>query len=465
MERGETPGDIHAPCRARIERLEQQVRELQARLNQNSRNSSKPPSSDPPWVPPKPPKPPTGRRPGGQPGHEGHGRDLVPPDEVDQIVVLKPEQCGRCGRPLSGGDPDPWLHQVTETPPVKPHTTEYQQHTLACSGCGCETRASLPPGVPQGAFGPRLLAILAYLSGKGRLSKRQIQDAVEDLFGVTISVGAISEAEGKLSHALAAPVEEARAFVQEQPFAHVDETGWKEGSKKAWLWVAATPLVTVFMIHLRRGAQAAKALLGTFEGILITDRWSAYHPFWILQRQLCWAHLIRDFQGFLEGGKKAVRIGKRLLKEAERMFSLWHRVRDGTLSHRGFRRTMKPVQHRVERLLVRGAEGADPKTASVCTGIMDLVPALWTFVRHEGIEPTNNAAERALRPAVLYRKGCFGTKSPEGSRFVERMLTVVATLRQQGRNVLDYLTQATQAAISRKAAPSILPPPAAEAAA
>lgn len=479
MEAGERGEDIHVACRERISALEAIVAELQrrdeekqrkieqleARLNQNSRNSSKSPSSDPPSTPPRASKPPSGRKPGGQPGHEGHHRPLLPPDQVNQFVVVKPDRCEHCRRPLKGEDPDPLRHQVTELPELAARTTEYRRHRLSCGGCGHATLAALPEGAPQGAFGPRLEAMLAYLSGQAHLSKRQIEELLQDAFGVTISLGSVVAAQQAVSEAVAAPVDEAKAYVQGQGVVHADETGWKEGNapatpgrrKKAWLWVAVTRCVTVFLIHANRGTAAARALLGRFAGYLVTDRWNAYNDWPVRKRQICWAHLIRDFVGFTERGKRSAPIGEALVREAQKMFALWHRVRDGTLARSSFRVYLGPIRRRVERLLRRGTRCGEPKTEGMCVMILKLAPALWTFARIEGVEPTNNIAERTVRPAVLYRKGCFGTQSAAGSRFVERIFTVVATLRQQGCNVMDYLTLACARAQAGKKAPSLLP--------
>lgn len=464
-----SPEDIHAECReriakleARLEVLERENRELKARLDQNSRNSDRPPSSDLPWAP-RPGKPPTGRKPGGQPGHEGHQREFLPLAKVDRVEEVKPRTCGKCGRRLKGKDSAPVRHQVTEIPQPVPVTTEYRLHALVCR-CGHRTLGELPAGTPPGSFGPRVEAILAYLTGKAHLSKRQIQDALEDLFGVLISLGSIKAAEERVSQAVGERVQEAKEYVQRQRVVHADETGWPQGRRPeggrrrlAWLWVAATQWVSVFLIHVRRGAEGARALLGEFGGYLVTDRWNGYNGWPLGRRQLCWAHLIRDFRGFLERGKKSAPVGEALLFEAERMFELWHRVRDGTLARTTFRTYMRPIRRKVERLLRRGMRCGEKKTQGKCRRILAFAPAMWTFVRVPGLEPTNNTAERAVRPAVLYRKGCFGTQSPKGSRFVERILTVVTTLRQQGRDVLDYLTVACRAAQHGRSAPSLLP--------
>jgi transposase len=347
---------------------------------------------------------------------------------------------------------------VTEVPPVKPHVTEYQQHFGYCAACEVWTPAPLPAGVPAGAFGPRLLALTALLSGQYRLSKRLVQDLLSNVLGVEMSLGSVSGAEQQLSTALAKPVEEARAHVREAFIVYQDETGWREARRKAWLWVAVTASVTVFLIATSRGASVTKQMLGEgFSGFLVTDRWRAYCWVDLALRQLCWSHLLRDFQGFVDRGGEGAAIGEELLKQARRMFKWWHRVRDGTMPRRTFEFRMREVECEVGRLLRNAEVCPDKKTAGMAREMLKLESGLWTFVQVEGLEPTNNTSERAIRPAVLYRKGCFGTHSPEGSRFVERMMTVVATLKQQKRNVLDFLTTAYDAHLRGLPPPSLLP--------
>jgi transposase len=448
-----------AEFEVRLQQALEKISVLEARLAQNSSNSSKPPSSDPPGAVRRAVKP-TGRKPGGQPGHEGHKRELLPLEQVDRVVTLAPGTCGRCQGPVVEklDAPPPVRHQVTELPPVKPHVTEYRQCFGYCAGCEAWTSAPLPADVSASAFGPRLTALVALLSGQYRLSKRMVQDLLSSVLGVELSLGSVSKLESNVSAALEAPVEQARQHVQQAHVAHLDETGWREGRRKAWLWTAVTSEVTVFLIATSRGAAVAKQMLGEdFTGFLVTDRWSAYGWADLHLRQVCWSHLLRDFQGFVDRGGKGAALGKELLKQARRMFKWWHRVRDGTLSRRTFERRMREVEREVGRLLRKAAVCPDRKTAGMAKQILKLEPALWTFVQVEGLEPTNNAAERAIRPAVLYRKGCFGTHSAGGSRFVERMLTVVATLKQQKRNVLEFLTAAYEAHLRGLPTPSLLP--------
>ena len=460
-----TPPEAQAYIRAlerRVAVLEATVQALREQVQQTSRTSSRPPSSDPPQaLGQRPRRGPTGRRPGGQPGHEGQARALLPVEEVDVVVPVKPERCHHCQHLLWGEDPQPQRHQVTEIPPVHPVVTEYQVHRLVCPACGEVTCADVPPGVPLGGFGPRVQAITALCTGAYHLSKRTTQRALEDLFGVQLGLGTIANLEQATVRAVAEPVAEARRYVQQQATAYADETGWREGPQRAWLWTAVTAYVTVFVIRLSRGGKVAQELLGEqFWGWLVTDRWSAYtwYPAW--RRQVCWAHLLRDIEAMIERGGGSREIGEALRTQARQMFQWWHRVREGTLTHTTFARYMWPVRQAVERLLEAGQTCGVPKTEGTCRELCKLRQALWTFVRHEGVEPTNNAAERAIRPGVLWRKGSFGTQSANGSRFVEAMMTVVATLKQQHRNVLAYVTAACEAALSGNPAPSLLPTPA-----
>jgi transposase len=440
-----------------IHTLQEQVRPLEERLNQTSHNSSRPPSSDPPQ-PQRPRRPPGKRRRGGQPGHPGHTRTLVPVEEVDEVVVLKPTQCRSCHAPLSGDDASPFRHQVIEMPPLKPVITEYQWHQLTCSECGETTRTPWPDGVPSGTYGPRIQATVALCTGAYRLSKRTTQQAMDEVCGVPMSVGTISQLEHATTAAVAAPVEEARTYVHAQAVAHLDETSWCQGGKRAWLWVAVTSWVTVFVVRMSRGGHVARELLGeTFGGILVTDRYSAYNWYPVRWRQLCWAHLLRDFEAMRGRSGASEQIGEALLAQAHQMFTWWHRVREGTLHRSTFRSYMTPLRREVERLLEAGNRCGVAKTEGTCRDILKRREALWTFVQVAGVEPTNNTAERSIRPGVLWRKGSFGTQSAEGSRFVESMLTVVATLQQQQRNVLEYLTAACEAALRGEAAPSLLP--------
>ena len=446
---------------AAVQRLEATVQHLTERLPQDSRTSSRPPSSDPPQATTKRPRrDPSGRRAGGQPGHEGQARALGPVEEVDVVISVKPERCRRCHYPLQGEDAQPARHQVTEIPPIKPVVTAYQLHQLCCPACGAATWGELPVGVSSGAFGPRVQALTALCTGAYHVSKRTTQSVLEDLFGLPMSLGTLANLEPATVQAWAAPVAGAQAYVQGQPTAYLDETGWREGRQRAWLWTAVTAGVTVFVVRLSRRRKVAQELLGErFWGYLVTDRWSAYswYPSW--RRQVGWAHLLRDIEAMGERDGRSRAIGEALRAQARHMFHWWPRVRDGTRSHASFASYMRPSRREGERLLEAGQTCGVPKTEGTCRDLLKRRQALWTFVRHEGVEPTNNAAERAIRPGVLWRKGSFGTQSPEGSRFVETMMTVVATLEQQHRHVLTSVTAACEAALRGETAPALLPTP------
>ena len=436
--------------------MERRIAELEQRLNTNSTNSSKPPSSDPPSVPRRPPVPASGKKRGGQPGHRHHPRALVPPERLRQVIECRPVECRRCGHELRGDDPEPIRHQVAELPPVVPVVDEYRRHRLRCPRCRAVTCATLPPGVPTGAFGPRLRAILSVLAGGYRLGKRPIRQLASDLLGLSISTGMISRLERQAAAELEAPVEQLRTHVRDAAAAHIDETSWKQGRDKAWLWAAVTRFVTVFAIATSRGAEVARDLLGTDRRkVVVSDRFKSYT--WIKRRQFCWAHLKRDFQAMVDRGGESAEVGRLLLGHSERLFDWWHRVRDGTMARATLRTNVAIMRFSFREDLRRGAARGCARTAATCRELLAGEAHLWTFVRVEGIEPTNNDAERALRHGVIYRKVSGGTDSESGSRFVERVLTVVATCRQQDINVLDYLTGCFQAHLDGRPAPSLLP--------
>ena len=425
------------------------VAELQARLAQNSSNSSRPPSADPPSFKRPPPKASSGRRPGGQPGHDRHERRRLTPTTV---IDHRPPRCSGCHAPLAGDDPDPAWSQTWELPEARPLVTEHRFHRLACP-CGRVTAAAPSAG---DAYGPRLKAAVAYLTGVTHLSKTQAQDLCEDLLGLPISTGQVCAIEAEAAAVLAVPLDELRAELPEC-HANLDETGWKQAGQRHWLWVAVAATFTVFHLARSRGRKVVEELVGpAYAQVATTDRWSAYNR--LGRRQLCWAHLRRDFQAAIDRGGGGKPVGEDLLGLSDSIFSTWKRIRDGTLSRRAAcGRIRKWFGPDFEAALEAGL-GADCKrTRALCGDLLAKWDHLWTFTEVEGVEPTNNAAERALRPAVLWRKRSQGTRSEGGSRYVAGMLSVAATCRQQGRRVWAYLTQAFDAAARGKAAPSLLP--------
>jgi hypothetical protein len=312
--------------------------------------------------------------------------------------------------------------------------------------------------MPQGSFGPRVQATVGYLTGRIGASQREVQEILATLCQTDVSVGSIATLEQAVSVALATPVAEAATYVQRQPVRNADETGWREKTKRVWLWISVTPLRTIFRLLQTRGAAGAKELLGEqVWGIIGTDHYAGSH--WIdpRQRQLCWAQLKREFIAWSERTGETARIGRALLAVERQLFVLWYRARDGTLAWADFQVAMLPLMAQVRTLFQEGVAGADTKTQGTCRNLLKREAALWTFVWESEVEPTNNRAERPLRRAVLWRRRSFGTQSEAGSQFVERILTAVTTLRQQRRDVLDYLTAACTAAIRKGPSPSLLP--------
>ena len=446
--------DTLGQMQARLLELEEQVR-------LTSRNSSKPPSSDGPATERRYPEPHrSGRRCGGQPGHPGVKRALVPLEEVDQVYPCWPAERCACGGEIKVADAPCERHQVFELPAIRPHVIEYQRYAGVCTGCGQRWEGALPAGVPRGQFGPGVLALMALLAGEYHLSTRQIQRLLHDVFHLDIGLGTVSQAQEPVSDALAVVVEEAQATVRQAPVVNVDETGHRQGRLRQWLWVAVSATQSVFRIDAHRNQAAAQALLGKdFAGIVGSDRYSAYG--WVdpTHRQLCWAHLLRDFQRMAERPGRAGEIGAELLAYGRGLFVIWHRWQDGLLSREQFEQFMGLLRQLVELTLTAGAHCGHPATEHTCQNLLELKEALWTFVDTPGVDPTNNAAERALRGPVIRRKLSFGTQSTRGNRFIERLSTVVATCRQHDRAVLAYLREAIEAFLFGRSAPPLVPVP------
>jgi transposase len=435
--------------------LHARITELEAQLGQNSTNSHKPPSSDPPET--RPPKPPTGRKRGAQPGHKPHRRVLLPPEQVTRTTVVKPKTCACCGGGrLKGSCAEPRVHQVVETPEVRPDVHEIQMHAAECLDCGKTTWAGLPEGVPAHMFGPRLLALIGYFLA-ARTSRRQLCELLCEIFGVRVSLGALSEAEARVSAAIAVPVDEAVVHANAQPVKHVDGSTWRIEGAYAALWTIATPLVAVYFVTKNACRDTIASLLGTLRGTLVTDRGSQF-GFWAMKRrQICWAHLIRKFVALSERNDDGAKVGEGLLLLAHAMLSAWHRVRDGTLSRAKYQQMARNAQAAIEALLARGVELRLKGVSGSCQDILDHKEALFTFAFTRGVEPTNNHAERALRAFVLWRKVSFGSQSERGCLFAQRIMTVAQTLRLQGRSVLTFLIEACRAHAAGTATPTLLP--------
>src|SRR6266511_5405907 len=450
-----------AALERQVAELQTRVRDLHARLGSNATNSSVPPSANPPDAPKPVVKQPTGRPPGAQPGHACCRRVRLPATQVHDVVHHRPTACRRCQAALPDApgphDPAPTWHQVAELPPLAARITEHQGHTRVCPRCGTRNHAAIPADVRAHVVGPRLAAVMAYLSGGRHDSKRGVEEVVETVFGVPIALGTVAAVEHEVSAALAPAHAEAVHAVRTAPAKHADETSWKRAGQLCWLWTAVTARVAWFVIHARRGAEGLTALLGaTVTGVVTSDRGAVYDRLDVYRRQLCWAHLLRDFQAMVDRGGPAAAVGESLLSWAEILFIWWYAVRDGTLLRSSLRTKINGIRPYFRAELEAGLVCGCAKTAAVCRNLLAWEPALWTFTRVEGVEPTNNAAERALRPAVLWRRRSFGCHSESGCRFVERLLTVGQTLRLQKRRILAYLVEAITAHRQGLPAPQLL---------
>jgi transposase len=439
------------------ERLRTENEDLQARLGQNSSNSNKPPSSDSPADREgRHGKPPSGRKRGGQPGHKGSQRQLLTPTKPP--VDCFPASCRRCEKALRRKpDPAPRRHQVVELPKIVPEVSEWRLHRVRCE-CGEVTCGTLPAGVPTGMCGPGLMALIALLTGDYNMSRRRAVGLLSDVLGIEISLGALSDVEGKVSDALAAPANEIREHVADAPIKHSDATGWRQGGQPRTLWTIATTFATAFFITKDGSRPGLRGLFAKIKGILVSDRGRQF-TFWAMHmRQICWAHLIRKFAGFAERDGPGGLVGESLLFCSQMILHYWHQVCDRTMSRRKFQRLMEPMRGLVERHLERAVALQVRGVSGSCADILEHRKALWTFVDIPGVEPTNNHGERELRAFVLWRKRSFGSQSDRGCVFAARIMSISHTLRKQKRHVLSFLTEACQAALSGNRPPSIAIP-------
>ena len=432
-------------------RLEARVGELERRLNRSSRNSSLPPSQDPPSAPPRPGKGGSGRGRGGQPGHEGKHRRLLPAERVDEVVEHWPERCQSCvhlfGEQERVDAAAPWRHQIAELPPVCVWVTEHWLHRLCCPECATQTRARLPAGLPRSWFGPRLQAAIVTLAVRNRVSRRDTIELARELFGVELSTGSVDAIIQRAGDALTGPYTRLEQRIKAAPVVNIDETGWKTAGGNRTLWGALTSQTAVFRIAAGRHGFEARTLLGErFAGIVCSDRWRGYDYLDPTQRQLCWAHLLRDFTAHSEGMADQKQFGCAGLVVAHDLFNIWDSYqRDGDRAKLQAR--IAPLQTKL-RVMLEHASRKSPRTKyhrAFAKNLLKRWPALWTFTHTPGVQPTNNHAERGLRGAVIYRKLSLGSQSEQGERTIERLLSASVTCRLQQQSLFAYLTQALTA--------------------
>lgn len=424
-----------------IVELKEENARLKEQLNTNSKNSSLPPSRD--FKKKKQAKAKSGRQQGGQPGHKGHLRSLIPLEQVNKVVVCSaPSHC-ECGKVLhikKGYE----RHQVFELPKPSYEIHEYQIQTGCCSSCRRRYQGNLPAGVSRKGFGPRAQAMVSLLTSKYRLSKRLVHSWFSDVYAMPLCLGSVSNIEHTVSQSLNQAHDEIKTQVQSAQVIHLDETGHKECYKNGWAWIMTTGNATYLKLERSRGKKVAKELIGDFRNhIYVTDRYSAYDFLPDVQRQVCWAHLKRDFQKISERPGVPGQIGAQLLKAYERLFTFWKTEYDvDMLSFKKPRKRLRYFKATLLRHLRRGVRCPHKATARTCTNILASVDSLWNFFQIPNVPPTNNHAERQLRPLVISKKLTFGTQSGRGSRFIERIFSVVATCKQQQKNVLDFIIDA-----------------------
>ena len=462
------------------EELTERETQLAARAPKNSSNSSKPPSSDHPHDPKsergkgrdKPAadgkggaggeKPASERKRGGQRGHPGKTRDLAPESELQAIIDCVPIECARCQTPLpqapTGDEPLAVREQVWELPPIKWDIREYRRHCRVCAECGRRTWGCRPPQAPTGCLGFRAQAAIGVLTGGAQLTRRVAQVLLQELLGLPLGLGTLSQVEARLAEALAPAGAEVAAAVAAAPVVNCDETPWRAPKEKPWLWVATTPTATCFRIARRRDADAFRDLLPARPGqIKGTDRYSVYtNGIPVEDHAICWGHLLRDFTAWTERAGPALQMAWRLRTLAQQLFGLWRDYRDGMLDRPLLWDRLEPVRTAMRETLDAGVASGIVKFTGLCANLLARWDALWTFARVEGVEPTNNAAERAVRQGVLWRKVSLFTQSERGRRYVERMLTVKTTLRCRKGNLLEFLTETLRAAQAGEPPPTLV---------
>lgn len=441
---------------ALLAQAQDRIRELEQTRRPTASNSSIPPSANPIGASKPVVKKPTGRKRGGQIGHRGAGHKLLPLEKMNQVVRHRPQVCKHCLASLDDAAAELLgRHQVAELPEVAVHWTEHQSYACRCGRCGKVTRGMIPPEVAISTTGPRLTAAIGIWGAWMKGSRRALTEMVSQTLGCPICLGSIGNRERELSDALDHPYRQLLSAIRKTPVKYVDETGWKMHGQDRWLFVAAGRNKVAFRIERTRTRPALLQLLDVREGIICSDRHGIYDLWPLNRRQLCWAHLKRDFVAMIERGGVAESLGKQLLEITTRVFALWRAFRRRRITRTALRRGILPLRKQMRKTLRAGADCGQKKTTGLCRGLLKRQKALWRFVDTPGLEPTNNLAERMLRPAVIWRKKSFGSQSLGGCRYVQRMLSVIQTLRLRRVNMLDYLSAAVMAHRKGKPPPKI----------
>jgi transposase len=455
-----------AAARQRVAELERAPRAAAAPVTTAS-NSSLPPSANPVGARPPVVKRPTGRKPGAQLGHVGAGRTPLPVEHVDAVVRHRPGVCRACRGLIAADAPGEVVgrHQVFEAPPVAVTVTEHQSLACRCGRCGRVTRGAIPAGIRVSVTGARLTAMIGLLGASMKGSRRDVARVLAEALGCPIALGSILAREAELSAALAGPYETLVTSAAAAKVKYVDETGWKLRGERRWLFVSADAGQTIFRIDKARTRGAFRALLGAgggngkdaLRGVFCSDRAGIYDMLKVTRRQLCWAHLKRDLVAAVERGGAGGPVATTMLLICREMFELWHRFTRGEVGRGDLRAGIGALRTRMTDALTAGAACGQKRTAGLCRALLKREAALWRFAHVPGLEPTNNLAERMLRPAVVWRKKCFGSSSEAGCRYVERMLSVAQTLRQRGQPVMAYLADAVAAHRRGEPVPAIGP--------
>jgi transposase len=437
-------------------KLRERVAQLEAQLRQNSNNSSKPPSSDPLHLAAKrlQDKIRSGKKPGGQPGHGKHEQKVIPTEDVRQVF---PERCKDCHAPLSGNDPEPRLHQHIEIPKIQPDVTHFLLHQLTCSGCGAVTRGHVPAG-NRSSFGPRLEALVSHLTGFYRFSKRKIVGLLDEVLGIPISLGMVCKLQARTTRALEAGMAEIDGRIMNSAESkNVDETGQRVCGKLQFAWVASSPSAVKIGIG-PRSMDSFEKLVGQNQGVITSDRFPVYHHLEPERWQICWSHLTRDFQAAVEERNETSATANGLKQIAKRMFRSWNSVRDGTRSRMVFvQNSLGRIRSQFRKALEEGAQFGKRKLATLSRFLLSHWTSLWRYAHVEGVEPTNNEAERQLRELVIYRKISLCIQSAIGQRFVESIFSVIATCKLHKIRPLEYLGACIESFRLKLPAPVLIP--------